>query len=162
MFVGIYTNCFSQKVSEEKSFWSDLKYGGTCGLYFHNNGGRIDLSPSVIKPLNKFVSLGLGLQFSYRGRKSGPYKSHHIMYGLDLIGEINPFDFARITCNYSHMILNTKSDDLRLVKKNEYVPSLYLGAGYVSKNIFIGLRYNIIPNYFGSHNSLEPVISLWF
>lgn len=67
-----------------KTFWNNVQFGGGVGLGLNNGTTTISLSPSAIYNCNEFISLGLGVQYSYLKQKSD-YTSN--WYG----GSINRF-----------------------------------------------------------------------
>lgn len=133
----------NDSITKQKSdFWQKVQFGGGLGLNIGGNYTNILIAPGAIYPLNNYVSVGLGVQYSYANQKND-YQSH--IYGANLLTFINPIPQAQLSVEMEQLrINNTFSQFNPVVKENFWNTALFLGAGYRSQNVTIGFRYNIL------------------
>jgi long-subunit fatty acid transport protein len=156
-------NVFSQNVSAKNSgddFWRNVQFGGGLGLSVGNNFTNITVAPSAIYNLNQYVSLGMGLQYSYLKQKN-LFTSN--MYGGSLIGLVNPIREVQLSVELEQLRVNVNYDDTNF-KDNFWNTGLFLGAGYRMENVTIGARYNVLfdkdRNVYG--DAFMPFVRVFF
>jgi long-subunit fatty acid transport protein len=138
--------CFNamiaQSTTTQKSeFWSHVRFGGAVGLNFGNNYTEITLAPSAIYDFNRYFSLGVGLRGSYAQEKNF-YESW--IYGGSLIALSNPIDFLQLSLELEQLRYNVTNEFPSTYEDNFWNTGLYLGAGYFSGNVTVGIRYNVL------------------
>lgn len=131
-----------EEVSTKNPFWEKVQIGGGLGLGFGSNFTNITIAPSAIYNINEYVSAGVGLQYSYVNQK-GFYKSN--IYGGSLIALINPIQQIQVSVELEQLRVNTSfNSTFGGVTDNFWNTALFLGAGYRTNNVTIGIRYNVL------------------
>lgn len=130
---------------QQNDFWSKVQIGGGLGLSIGSGYTDITVSPSAIYNINPIVAVGTALQFGYVSSKNY-YTS--TMYGISLIGLVNPIPEIQLSAELEETNVNSK---YKYVGEPTYSDSfwntaLYLGAGYRSGNVTIGARYDVLYN----------------
>ncbi|KIA97847.1 MULTISPECIES: hypothetical protein [unclassified Flavobacterium] len=128
---------------KQNDFWSNVQFGGGVGLSFGSGYTDISLLPSMIYNVNPIVSVGVGLQFGYVASKN-EYSS--FLYGGSLIGLINPIPEIQLSAELEQINVNT---DYKYIggpsfSDNFWNTALFLGAGYRTGNVTIGIRYDVL------------------
>jgi hypothetical protein len=167
-FVFSLYNVFSinaQNLEENKlknDFWNHVQFGGGIGLGFGNGYSNITIAPSAIYNFNETISFGLGTQYSYVNQK-GFYKSN--IYGGSVIGLINPIQQIQLSIELEQLRVNNTYQDFSGTIKNDFWnTALFLGGGYRSENITIGLRYNVLHKDENNVyiDALMPFVRIYF
>lgn len=130
-------------VKTNSTFFKDVKFGGGLGLAIGNGYTDIYLAPTAYKPINKFSTVGVGLIGSYV--KSANFYSS-LMYGVSLIGLVNPIEEIQLSAELEQLRVNINYDTSITTKteNNFWNTALFLGVGYQSNNVTVGLRYNVL------------------
>ncbi len=163
--IGVNNSVFSQnsqEINTKSNFWSNVQFGGGIGLGFGNGYTNIMVAPSGIYNFNQYVSAGLGLQYSYVKDK-GFYQSN--IYGGSIIGLFNPIPEIQLSTELEQLRVNTDFETYNgTVTDNFWNTALFLGAGYRTNNITIGLRYNVLhKNNEGVYvDALMPFLRIYF
>lgn len=134
---------FCQESSQKSEFWSRVQFGGGLGLGFGNNATNIAVAPSAIYNFNEKVALGLGLQYSYI-RQRDFYTSH--LYGGSIIGLVNPIPEIQLSAELEELRVNTSFENTSIASEDYWNTALFIGAGYRTDNVTIGIRYNVLHN----------------
>ena len=158
-------NITAQDLNENKSksdFWNHVQFGGGLGLGIGNGYTNITVAPSAIYNFNEIVSLGLGAQYSYVDQK-GFYKSN--IYGASIISLVNPIEQIQLSAELEQLRVNsTYKTTSGSIKDDFWNTALFLGAGYRTQNVTIGLRYNVLHkdknNVYA--DALMPFIRIYF
>ncbi|MGL5113525.1 MAG: hypothetical protein ACRC6O_12910 [Flavobacterium sp.] len=117
----------------------DFQFGGGLGLNFGSGFTDVSVAPSVIYNINPFVALGASVQFGYIKVKNN-YETY--TYGGSLIGLVNPIPQMQLSAELEQLRFNTK---FRYFANQDYWnTALYLGAGYRSNNVTVGIRYDVL------------------
>ena len=148
------------KTTSQSDFWKKTQIGGGIGLNVGSGYTDISLAPSAIYNFNPYVSAGLGLQGSYV-RVKDSYESY--IYGGSLIGLFNPFEQVQLSAELEELRVNNRflSNNFR---DNFWNTALFLGAGFRSDNITVGVRYNVLynKNDFVYSEAFMPFIRVYF
>lgn len=139
----IFQISFSQEVKQKSEFWKKVQFGGGLGLGFGNNATNIAVAPSAIYNFNEKIALGLGLQYSYI-RQRDFYTSH--LYGGSIIGLVNPIPEIQLSAELEELRVNTSFENTSIASEDYWNTALFIGAGYRTNNITIGIRYNVLHN----------------
>ncbi|AYN05604.1 MULTISPECIES: hypothetical protein [unclassified Flavobacterium] len=128
---------------KQNDFWSNVQFGGGVGLSFGSGYTDISLLPSAIYNINPIVAVGVGLQIGYVSSKN-QYSS--FLYGGSLIGLVSPIPEIQLSAELEQINVNTdyKYFGEPRFSDNFWNTSLYLGAGYRTGNVTMGVRYNVL------------------
>ena len=137
--------CMSLCVSAQENsndFWKHVRFGGGIGLSFGDGFFSGTLAPSAIYEFNNQFALGIGLNGTYNSRKNY-YKS--TILGGSIIGLYNPIPEIQISTEFEELNVNRKWEDrLNVEDQNYWYPALFVGAGYRSGNVTLGIRYDVL------------------
>lgn len=126
----------------EPKFWDHVRYGGGLGLNFGTGFFSATIAPSGIYEFNETVALGLGLNATFNNLRSS-YKS--TILGGSLIGLVNPIPEIQLSTEFENLNVNRRYDvNTGIPDDNYWVPALFLGAGYRSGNVTLGIRYDVL------------------
>jgi len=142
-------------------FWNSVRFGGSLGLNFSNNGFTGIIAPSAIYDFNEIVSAGVGLNAAYA--KQNEFKTTSL--GGSLITLINPVRFLQLSVEFQELNINIKYELNGLdLKENYWVPALFTGIGYNTGNVTAGIKYDFLYDSEKSFYSsaLMPFVSLYF
>ncbi|MEO8932923.1 MAG: alpha-ketoglutarate decarboxylase [Xanthomarina sp.] len=137
-----YLTAQENTYSQKNDFWTHVHFGGGIGLNFSNNYFTVGLAPSAIYRFNPQFALGLGV--------SGTYSSHKYFYkstvlGGSIIGLFNPLPDIQISAEFEennvHINWDTRTG---LANQNYWYPSLFLGAGYQTCFVTVGIKYDVL------------------
>ncbi|WP_136481478.1 alpha-ketoglutarate decarboxylase [Cognatitamlana onchidii] len=123
-------------------FWSHMRYGGGIGLNFGSGFFSGTLAPSAIYQFDQQFALGLGLNFTYNSQKN-VYNS--TVLGASIIGLYNVIPQLQISAEFEQLNVDRNYDtSLNIRNENYWLPALYLGLGYRSNNVAVGIRYDVL------------------
>ena len=168
LFVCVFSVHFKLAAQElpetapKSDFWQKVQIGGALGLGFGSGYANIAIAPSAIYNINRYVSVGAGLQYSYLKQRDY-YTSH--LYGGSIIGLFNPIEQVQLSVELEELRANVKSDGFyNIVSDNFWNTGLFLGAGYRTENVTIGVRYNVLfqedKGVYG--DALMPFVRVYF
>ena len=155
------TLCFAQYQGPQSDFWSRVRYGGGLGLGFGNNSFTIAVSPAAIYEVNPQFATGLSLNFNYSEFDESKFRA----IGGSIITLFNPIPAAQLSAEFEQTYVNR--EDVILGQRFEdkfWVPALYLGLGVGSRNVMVGLRYDVLFNTDKSiyANAWSPFVRVFF
>ncbi len=126
------------------AFWSKVRYGGGFGLAVGNNFTDITLAPGAIYDFNQYVSLGFGIQGSYIKQRNA-FES--FIYGPNMIVLGNPIPELQLSAELEQLRVNTTfQNGFNSFKDNFWNTGLFLGGGYRTNNVTMGVRFNVLHN----------------
>ena len=138
----VFSDNANAQETEYTDFWSRVHFGGGLGVGFGSNYTNIALAPSAIYDFNQYISAGIALQGSYV-RDKNFYESY--MYGPSLIVLGNPIPQIQLSAELEQLRVNVDyDDDLGFPNDNFWNTALFLGAGYRTNNLTLGVRYNVL------------------
>lgn len=138
----VFSDSVKAQENEYTDFWSRVHFGGGLGIGFGSNYTNIALAPSAIYDFNQYISAGIALQGSYV-RDKNFYESY--MYGPSLIVLGNPIPQIQLSAELEQLRVNVDyDDDLGFPNDNFWNTALFLGAGYRTNNVTLGVRYNVL------------------
>jgi len=157
---------FSQqnsKNNQKSDFWNHVQFGGGLGLNVGNGFTDIMIAPSAIYNFNHNLALGTGLYGSFVSSKDN-YQS--AILGGSLISLFNPFEQVQLSAELEEMRVSTVSELVgsSSAKNNFWNTALFLGIGYRSENVTIGVRYNLLFDKEKSvySDALMPFVRVYF
>lgn len=151
----------SQSRTGSSDFWRQVRFGGGIGLGFTNGGFNGSIAPSAIYQFNPQFATGISLGFNY-----AKFNDNKLLaYGGSLLTLYNPVPQIQLSGEFEQLRINRTlkgfPDD---ITDNYWSPALFLGAGYSTYNVTIGLRYDILYNNDKSiySNALMPFVRVYF
>ena len=136
---GISGSC--QNPGAQSEFWDNVRYGGGVGVGFNNAGFNASVSPSAIYQFSNQFSAGIALNFIY----SKINDDKLVAYGGGLVSFYTPLDFLQLSAEFEQLRVNREvATNIGVIDIDDWVPSLYLGIGYRSRNFTVGMRYDVL------------------
>ncbi|WP_348823775.1 hypothetical protein [Flavobacterium aestuarii] len=155
---------YQQMPAARSSFWEKVQFGGGFGLSFGSGYTDISVAPSAIYNVNPYLATGIGLQASYVSSK-GYYDSG--VYGVSFLTFINPIPEIQFSINLNESYVNNHYDaynGYNSYTDNFWNTALFLGAGYRTGNVTVGLAYNVLfdenDNVYG--DAVMPFVRAYF
>ena len=128
--------------NKKSDFWERVQFGGGIGLGFGSGYSNVTVAPSGIYNFNEKIALGLGVQYSHVSQKDF-YKSN--IFGGSIVALVNPINFLQISAELEQLkVNNTFDSSTGNITDNFWNTALFIGAGYRSQGVTIGMRYNIL------------------
>ena len=152
LVIGFSLQSFSQEDTQKSEFWKHVRFGGAVGLNFGDRFFSATLAPSAIYDFNNQFSLGVGLNGTYNKQRD-VFKS--TILGASIISLYNPVNQLQVSGEFEYLNVNQKFDNNALQDRNYWVPALYMGLGYSTNNITLGIRYDVLYDRDKSIN-LDP------
>lgn len=136
---------YQQIPPRRNPFWEKVQFGGGLGLNFGSGYTDISIAPSAIYNFNPYVAMGLGLQASYVSSKD--YYNSGI-YGISFLTFVNPLPQIQLSVNLNESWVNNNYQMIGGSNHSEefWNTALFLGAGYRTGNVTVGLAYNVLFN----------------
>ncbi|XMO88225.1 alpha-ketoglutarate decarboxylase [Algibacter sp. AS12] len=123
-------------------FWDHVRFGGGLGLNFGDGFFSATVAPSAIYEFDNNFSLGLGLNATFNNQKNA-YKS--TILGGSLVALYNVIREVQLSAEFEQLNVNRRyNTNIDLPADNYWIPALYLGAGYRSGNVTLGIRYDVL------------------
>jgi hypothetical protein len=148
LFVFLFCTSFSvqAQVSSENNtksfFWDKVQFGGAFGLGIGNNYTNITIAPSAIYNFNRYFAAGLGIQYTYVKQKNY-YESN--LYGGSIVALFHPIEQIQISAELEQLRVNTEYNSFYGGYRHDFWnTALFLGAGFRTNNVTIGVRYNVL------------------
>jgi hypothetical protein len=143
---------FSQQDSIPKTkslFWQKVQFGGGLGLAVGNGFTNISLSPTGYYNFDKTFTVGVGLTGSYVAQEQNPSNFNSIGYkstifGGSVIGLVHPIEEIQLSAEVEQLKVNRNFDDDFLYDDTFWNTALFLGAGYRTQNITLGVKFNVL------------------
>ncbi len=165
-FIVFSSFIFAQEKDSKADFWGNVQFGGGVGLSIGSDYTDISLAPSAIYNFNQYFAAGLGLQGSFikvknREPYNNGYKSY--LYGGSILGLFTPIEQIQISAELEQLRVNQEFTQVD-VSRNFWNTALYLGLGYHSDNVTVGVRYNVLydPDDFVYSEAFMPFIRVYF
>ena len=147
---------------EPHRFIDDVRFGGGINIGVGNTYSTFSISPSAIYDFSNEFSAGLSATYVYVKNKSTVNSTTNI-YGGSILALYKPIN---------NMQFSTEFEQLKIDQKYAFVndsdlwqSALYIGAEYVTGNISMGLRYDVLfdktTNVISS-SALSPVFRVYF
>nr|WP_237717489.1 hypothetical protein [Myroides injenensis] len=142
----------SNNNTKNYDFNKSWKIGGGFGLGFGNGYTDIMLAPSILYQVNPYFSAGVGLQGSYIKSKDRGYYISSVkeydswLYGGSLIFLSNPIPQLQLSAELEQLRVNNRYTYHDQTKQNDnfWNTALFLGLGYSSGPVTVGVRYNVL------------------
>ncbi len=147
------------------TFWKNVRYGGGFGLSFGGDYFSATLAPSAIYEFNDQFAAGLGLSGAYRNEKD-IYNS--TIFGGSILALFNVIPEIQLSAEFEELNENRNYDSsivfVRAPETNFWHTALFIGAGYRSNYVTVGIRYDVLyeenKSIYGT--ALLPFIRVYF
>lgn len=124
------------------TFWENVNFGGGIGLGFGDGYFSGTITPSAIYEFNPYIGLGLGLNATYATQKN-LHKS--TILGGSILAIANPYEFVQLSIEFEELNIQRNFEDGYFIDNDNYwYPALFLGIGYRSYNMTVGIRYDVL------------------
>ena len=147
----------------KNNFWKNVQFGGGFGLNIGSGFTDITLAPSGIYNFNQSFSSGIGLQGSFVSSKNN-YTS--AIYGVSWISLVNPIEDIQLSFELEQLRVNRTviMDGGPNSKDNFWNTGLFVGVGYGSDNVIVGVRYNVLykESDFVYNTAFMPFVRVYF
>lgn len=159
----LLTNFIYAQTKPEYDFWKNVQFGGGFGLSVGSGYTDISIAPSAIYNFNDIFAAGVGLQGSYVKVKDREVTYNSYIYGGSLIGLVTPIEEVQLSVELEELRVNQEFTDFK-IKNNFWNTALYLGAGYYTGNVTIGVRYNVLfkKNDLVYSEAFMPFVRVYF
>ncbi len=132
----------SGQTAGQASFWRHVRFGGGVGLSFGNNFFSGTLAPSAIYQFNREFAAGVALNGTYSSLKN-TYNS--TVVGGSVIALYNVIPEIQLSGEFEELSVNRRYEYDGLNKRERYwYPALFVGVGFHSNNITVGIRYDVL------------------
>jgi hypothetical protein len=144
----------------QNNFWKNVQFGGGLGLSIGSGYTDVTVSPSAIYNINPIVAVGTALHFGYVSSKNNFSST---LYGVSLIGLVNPIPQIQLSVELEEVNVNTEYKYIG-VSNNFWNTALYVGAGYRTGNVTVGARFDVLfdenKGYYS--NAFMPFVRVYF
>lgn len=156
---------FSQDMSPSQSppkFWQKVRYGGGIGLSFGTDFFSGSLAPSAIYEVSESLALGVGLNGTYN-QLDDRYQS--TILGGSALALYNILPEIQLSTEFEQLNVNRDYDaQVGLPDESYWYPALFLGAGFSTRNVTLGIRYDVLYDDARSiyANAYMPFVRVFF
>ncbi|GHA23704.1 hypothetical protein GCM10007103_00970 [Salinimicrobium marinum] len=145
----------------EADFFDHVRYGGSLGLSFSNGFFNASIAPKAIYDFNEYASAGVGLLGSYSNASN--YNAY--TYGGSILGLFRPFRSLQLSAEFEELNVTREWElDGGNRKESYWYPALFLGLGYNTGPVTVGIRYDVLydddKSIYG--NAFMPFVSVYF
>ena len=128
---------------DQSDFWEHVRFGGGLGLSFGDGFFSGTVAPSAIYQFNNQFSAGIGLNATFSKRKD---VFNSTVLGGSVLALFNPINEIQLSSEFEQLNVNRNFDDhfVTNADENYWYPALFLGAGYRTGNVIVGIRYDVL------------------
>jgi hypothetical protein len=127
------------QAGQKSTFIDNVQFGGGIGLSFGNDFFSGTLAPVALYQVTPIVSTGLGLNLTYSSFRDNEL----LVYGGSLITIVNPLPEIQLSAEFEQLRVN-QSINNGSFDNNYWYPALFLGFGYTTGPVTVGIRYDVI------------------
>lgn len=153
--------CLAPDARSQAASAGRWQFGGGLGLSFGRDAFQIGISPSALYQANEYLGVGAGLNYTHA--KFNDYKLN--AWGGSLIGLVTPVPFLQLSAEFEELHVNRSFSSPTVIAEDSYwVPALYLGVGYASGPVTVGVRFDALYNNDRSlyANAWSPFVRVYF
>lgn len=147
---------------DQHRFIDDVRFGGGINIGVGNNYSTFAISPSVIYDFSDKFSAGISATYVYVKNKSTISRTTNV-YGGSILALYKPIRYVQFSTEFEQLKIN--QDIAFLNDADLWQSALYIGAEYVTGNIAMGLRYDVLfdkrTNVISS-SALSPIFRVYF
>ena len=142
MIVNWESNYAQNLNSNEPQFWDNVRYGISGGGSFGSGNADATLSPIGVYRFNQYTSVGSALNFTYAKRNN---LHESFVVGISLLGLFNPIPEIQFSVEPQQSFVSRNFDSQTgFADENYWVSALFLGAGFDTGNVTIGIQYDVL------------------
>ncbi|QNJ97733.1 alpha-ketoglutarate decarboxylase [Constantimarinum furrinae] len=156
----ISLNTFAQE--KRSPFWSQVRFGGGIGLSFGDGFFSGTLAPSAIYEFNSQFALGVGLNGTYSSLKD---RYNATILGGSVLGLYNVIPEIQLSAEFEELHVSRNFEESLGIEDDTYwYPALFLGVGYRTQHVTIGIRYDVLYEEEDSiyANAWMPFVRVYF
>jgi len=146
----------------QNDFWGNVRYGGGLGLGFTNGGFNLALAPSAIYQASPEFASGVGLNLNYTKFNDNRF----LAYGASFMNFFNPIPSVQLSAELEQWRVNASQSVINGpdFEENYWTTALFLGIGFTTRNVTVGLRYDVLYDEARSIyiDPLMPFIRVYF
>ena len=162
-FIFIHLHVTSQNSDlDQPRFFDNVSFGGGANIGIGTTYSSFSISPSAIYNFSDEFSAGLSFTYVYVKTKS-IFNATTNHFGGSILAFYRPIDHLQFAAEYEQLKVNQKYVFLDNPPLRQ--SAFYIGAEYVTGNISMGLRYDIlfdkVENIIYS-SALTPVFRVYF
>ncbi|HEX9981334.1 MAG TPA: hypothetical protein VGB50_12295 [Flavobacterium sp.] len=133
----------AQNENPKSDFWQKVQIGGGFGLSIGNGYTDVTLAPGAIYNFNRYFAAGIGLQGTYVKVRD---EWNSWIYGGSILGLVNPIPQIQLSAELEQVRVNSEYEliDVGTVDDDFWNTALFVGVGYRTNNVTIGVRYNVL------------------
>ncbi|MBL4664077.1 MAG: alpha-ketoglutarate decarboxylase [Flavobacteriaceae bacterium] len=152
IFICLISSTKLQAQESPATFWQNVRFGGGVGLSFGNGFFSGTLAPSAIYDFNEQFSAGVGLNGTYNKLKATDQNFGYTstILGGSILTLFNVIPQIRLSGEFEQLYVTRKYDVgtintfAPVEDDNYWYPALFLGAGYRTNNVTVGIRYDVL------------------
>lgn len=137
-------------------FMDHVRFGGGISMAFGSGYSSFSIAPSAIYDFSQYFSAGLAGKYIYHKQKSTVSKAVN-MYGGSVLAFFRPIAQLQFSTEYERIKLNERINLQNAVPNS--LDALFFGIEYVTGNIAIGFRYNVLYDK-GTDDIIYPSAAL--
>ena len=139
--VGLIVNPLKAQ-EQQVDFWDNVRFGGGLGASFGDGFFTATIAPSAIYEFSDEFAMGIGLSASY-AKRSDFYKSTILGGSVMALG--NPLYELQLSAEFEELHVSRNFEEqLNRIDEDYWYPALFLGAGYRTGNVTIGIKYDVL------------------
>tara|TARA_R110001583_G_scaffold83631_5_gene220713 strand:- start:1775 stop:2362 length:588 start_codon:yes stop_codon:yes gene_type:complete len=164
LIIFVNLNLFGQNSDlGQRRFIDDVRFGGGINIGVGSSYSTFSISPSALYDFSNEFSAGLSVTYVYVKNKSVINSTTNI-YGGSLLAFFKPINTLQFSTEFEQLKIDQAYASLN-ENTSLWQPALYIGAEYVTGNISMGLRYDVLfdktTNVIYS-SALSPVFRIYF
>lgn len=155
MLIFIYTISSAELQAQEapSAFWQNVRFGGGVGLSLGNGFFSGTLAPSAIYDFNEQFSAGIGLNGTYNKLKAtrDNFGYSSTILGGSILTLFNVIPQIQLSGEFEQLYVTREYDTSQTAltfssagDEKYWYPALFLGAGYRTNNVTVGIRYDVL------------------
>ncbi len=135
------SNFYAQNTLAPKQdrFIDKVRFGGGVGLSFGNDFFSGSIAPIALYEVSPIILSGVGLNMTYSSFGNNDF----LVYGGSLITIARPTPEFQFSFEFEQLRVNRSFDD-GAVEDNYWYPALFLGVGYTTGPVTVGIRYDVL------------------
>ena len=145
-------------------FIDNVRFGGSVNMGFGSSHSFIMLAPSAIYDFSHAFSAGVSAKYMYFKRKSGVDHTTN-MFGGSILSLVRPTPNIQLSAEFERLKLNKKIIIDPEGDIDKWQSALFIGAEYVTGNIAMGLRYDLLYDKVENviyPSAITPVFRVYF
>lgn len=160
-FATISVSINGQETETSKTtFFDNVRFGGGINMGLGQSHSYFSIAPSAIYDISEQFSAGVGFTYMYYKRKSTTQPTTNI-YGGSILTLFRPIKGIQLSAEFERIKLSKKQIFQEAI--SPWQEALFIGAEYVTGNISMGLRYDVLyEKNLISVSPLSPVFRIYF